>query len=114
MQSVGHDVASHALGVGSVGAERLSRLGFSQSVQFLFQMRAERAYRLASVADGRFLFRRDFGERLAVRRIAEDRIVAESAGAGRLRGELPLDNAFGFERNLAARGKSEGAHESST
>src|ERR1700730_2215988 len=52
---------------------------------------------VAPMAHSKLLFGPDLAERLAIRRIAEDRIVAEPAAARRLCRELSFHNAGGFE-----------------
>src|SRR5207249_9100320 len=55
--------------------------------------------RLAAMADGGLLIRRRFGERAAVRRIKEDRVVPETAAAARRGRDASLDGRARFEED---------------
>ena len=63
------------------------------------------------MTDRRLPVGRDLGERAVVRRIEEDRVVAEAGVAGRRLGDPPLDRAGGFEHDAAAVGRRHGADE---
>src|SRR5262245_44780124 len=53
----------------------------------------------------------DLGERRAVRRVIEDRVVAESGSASRLTGNLTFDDAAGLVDDVIAIGDGQRAYE---
>src|SRR6266576_2284427 len=73
--------------------------------------RLQRAERFAAMADGG-LGVASFGQRLAVGRVEEDRVVAEAALPFGLRRDASFDRAAGFEQHAIAAHERERADES--
>src|SRR6185436_17875750 len=76
-----------------------------------YQICAQRAERLAAVADGRLLRSRELGQGAVERRIKKYRIVAEAVRASRFSCNLPLDRPFGLEQYPSSLGHRDRADE---
>src|SRR5438034_4853485 len=77
-----------------------------------FQPAPELAKRLAAMTYCCFFRTFDFRERAAVRRVEEDRVVAESVRAARLPGDFALDRSRRLEYHLPAVGHGDMRDES--